>query len=87
MLDGRFIQFTNPSTFSNYLKFHVIFRYDVSAFNIVLGQMFKFQESEYLGVKEFFRKVDQDPKETGEKNTTSSSTIRDRDRAVFEVEM
>ena len=70
----------------------MIFRYDVSAFNIVLGQMFNFQESEYLGQKEFFRKVDQDPKETGGKNTNSSSsssgsTSRDRDRAVSDVEM
>ena len=64
----------------------------MSAFNIVLGQMFNFMESEYLGQKEFFRKVDQDPKETGGKNTTTSSTSngstsRDRDRAVSEVEM
>ena len=65
----------------------------MSAFNIVLGQMFNFQESEYLGQKEFFRKVDQDPKETGGKNTTttstssSGSTSRDRGRAVSEVEM
>ena len=63
----------------------------MSAFNIVLGQMFNFQESEYLGQKEFFRKVDQDPKETGGKNTTTSSssgsTSRDKDQAVSEVEM
>ena len=56
-----------------------ISRYDVSAFNIVLGQMFNFQESEYLGQKEFFRKVDRDPKETGGKNSTSSSSSSSSD--------
>ena len=57
----------------------------MSAFNIVLGQMFNFQESEYLGQKEFFRKVDRDPKETGGKNTTATSLTRDR--AVSDLEM
>ena len=34
---------------------YCLVRYDVSAFNIVLGQMFSFQESQYLGEREFFR--------------------------------
>ena len=68
------------------LKFHfLIFRYDVSAFNIVLGQMFNFQESEYLGQKEFFRKVDRDPKETGGRNTTATTVTREA--AVSDPEM
>ena len=58
----------------------------MSAFNIVLGQMFNFQESQYLGEKEFFRKVDQDPKETGGKNTTSSTGIG-RSSTMGEAEM
>ena len=35
-------------------------RYDLSALNIVLGEMFNFQESLYIGDSSFFRKVDQD---------------------------
>ena len=51
-------------------------RYDVSAFNIVLGQMFSFQESEYLSEREFFRKVDQDPREA-RNLTTATTRLRD----------
>ena len=47
----------------------------MSAFNIVLGQMFAFQESEYLGEREFFRKVDEDPREAG--NLTSTVRLKD----------
>ena len=64
-----------------------ISRYDVSAFNIVLGQMFNFQESEYLGQKEFFRKVDRDPKETGGKNSTSSSSSSSDPSSTRDLEM
>ena len=64
---------------------HLMFRYDVSAFNIVLGQMFNFMESEYLGQKEFFRKVDRDPKETGGRNTTATTVTREV--AVSDLEM
>ena len=64
-----------------------ISRYDVSAFNIVLGQMFNFQESEYLGQKEFFRKVDRDPKETDGKNSTSSSSSSSDPSSTRDLEM
>jgi len=48
-------------------------RYDVSAFNIVLGEIFNFQESMYVGESQFFRKVDQDAKkETGSGNSTTT---------------
>jgi len=45
-------------------------RYDVSAFNIVLGELFSFQEAAYTGGPTFFRRVDQDARRGG--NTSSS---------------
>lgn len=52
-------------------------KYDVSALNIVLGQMFKLREAAYMGQDSFFRKVDEDAlattQVTGAANTTDWS--------------
>ena len=47
-------------------------RYDVSAFNIVLGEVFSFKEAAYMGTETFFRKVDQYARDGA--HVTSNST-------------
>ena len=51
-------------------------RYDVSAFNIVLGEMFSFKESAYMGSESFFRKVDQYARDGMAVSSNSSSSSR-----------
>ena len=48
-------------------------RYDVSAFNIVLGEVFSFNEAAYMGTETFFRKVDQYARDR-QPHVTSNST-------------
>jgi len=58
-------------------------RYDMSALNIVLGDMFQFQENKYLGNKPFFRRVNQDP--SSEKSVTPSNFSMSRDLISLEM--
>ena len=56
-------------------------RYDVSALNCVLGKMFSFQEGEYMGGEQFFRRVDQDPLPS----PSPDNTTRPQDLASLEM--
>jgi len=58
-------------------------RYDMSALNIVLGDMFRFQEGKYMGSKTFFRKVNQDP--SSEKSVTASNYSVTKDLSSLEM--
>ena len=51
-------------------------RYDESAFNIVLGEMFSFKESAYMGSEAFFRKVDQYARDGASMTSNSSTSSR-----------
>ena len=46
----------------------------MSAFNIVLGEVFDFQENLYMAQSQFFRKVDQDAKLNDNNSTTTVSS-------------
>jgi len=58
-------------------------RYDMSALNIVLGDMFSFQEGKYMGNKPFFRKVNQDP--SSEKSVTPNNFTVTKDLGSLEM--
>ena len=61
-------------------------RYDASAFNIVLGEIFNFQENLYLGDKTFFRKVDQNaPQQESGNFTDSLNTVSSESLAGLEM--
>ena len=64
-------------------------RYDVSAFNIVLGEVFSFKESAYMGSEAFFRKVDQyaGDRVSATSNSTSSSRIPSSAESMDNLEM
>ena len=51
-------------------------RYDVSAFNIVLGEVFSFREAAYMGTETFFRKVDQYARDGTRVASNSSGSSR-----------
>ena len=54
--------------------------YDVSAFNVVIGQMFNFNESQYMGKKRFFVKMSEDAE-----STTNNSSITSPSPESFSV--
>ena len=60
-------------------------RYDASAFNLVLGKVFNFQESLYLGDKTFFRRVDQYASEKESGNMTDVSVTSSESLSNLEM--
>ena len=51
-------------------------RYDVSAFNIVLGEVFSFNEAAYMGTETFSRKVDQYARDRPHVTSNSTGSLR-----------